>query len=175
MDAFQQLGLGTEPTIDDVKKAFRRLSKKCHPDTRVANAPFEFPELLKIYADALEVVKSRDEFKRQYEEGVGNHTTPSTFPAQPITSETVEIEINSIDEFELMTFGVAYREAIIPAAMKVGGRVNVMIMQYDVMAQGGVPMGGFAFNTWPTEEETVSYRFNVKNGQLDIKLHFIGK
>ena len=50
-NAYETLGVPPESTIDDIKKAYRRLSTKWHPDVnKDPDAPRTFAEISEAYA-----------------------------------------------------------------------------------------------------------------------------
>lgn len=166
MDIFNQLGVSKHASETEVKKAFRRLAMRCHPDTKSENAPMDFHILLDVYERALIVIKDRDAKIAEAEARKSSQpVTPQE--ATPPTPLIVECYVPPIDEFELFNFDCVYRDVVVTKDLQNGGTLIVWFQNPD-----GRIVANMRMIISRHDAPRAMYRVNIPNGQLELTLIF---
>lgn len=108
-DYYRILGIQRDASDDEIKKAYRKLALKYHPDKNsAANAEEKFKEIGEAY-EVLSDKKKRDTFDRYGEEGLkpgsSRTTTTATFANYSYDGRTYESDISPEEIFNLFFNG----------------------------------------------------------------------
>ncbi len=158
------LGLGTDPTISEVKRAYRKMCFECHPDTGRKPPPMEFTVLGDVYERALKVVEERQKQKDENAKRAAR-PPPTPQPATPPTDLVYKIRIAPIDEFEIFHFDCAFREAVVDKRLQDGGTLIAWFIK------------GGQFVEWPIiiakqDSDRTKIRINTSDGPLELTVIF---
>jgi len=138
-DPYEILGVGTGASADEMKKAFRRLARECHPDSDPGNpwAEDEFKELSAAY-DLLSDPKRRSQYDRgdlgddwKRTRSSRKRPKPEKAPESPQkkTSKTAGLKIKGADVD--YTLHVDFLDAVLGVerhiSMATGNRLKVKI------------------------------------------------
>lgn len=95
MDAYAVLGVKPEATVEEIRRAYRVLALKLHPDRNPGdkNAEGKFKEITQAY----DVLSDSDKRKKYETERTAPKPPPPPPPNYPVANCSVDLELNAYD------------------------------------------------------------------------------
>lgn len=105
-DYYKVLEIPYQAGEEKIKKAYRRLSKKYHPDTNPGNPEAEkrFMEILEAY-DILKDPEKRQKYDKQLKRGNGNHEAGGRKKSASAFHASPNIDFNNMEQQFAQFFG----------------------------------------------------------------------
>ena len=172
-DYYYFLGVSKDASLEDIKKAYRKLSLKYHPDKNEADAFFEnrFREAQEAYE-----VLSSEENRKLYDQNQGSYkkSTRSEFPPHIKSFNANKIRVkkgeeiilkwqtNNADVVKILPFGLekAYGERSFKITEFKDGRFHVVLQAMNTLLNKTVVQGITFIEVTDVERE--KFRANVE-------------
>lgn len=95
MDAYALLGVKPEATVEEIRRAYRKLALKLHPDRNPEDKECE--QKFKEISEAYDVLSDAEKRKKYESERNKPKAPPPPPPNYPVANVTVEVELNAYD------------------------------------------------------------------------------
>src|SRR3989304_477263 len=121
-DYYEILGVGRNAADEDIKKAYRNLARKYHPDLHPGNKEMEakFKEINEAY-EVLKDPKKREEYDRfgsaVFEPGFQGARGTYTYPGGTVNLEDLGFDLGGIEDIFGDIFGRRTRRQIVQVGM----------------------------------------------------------